>query len=138
MGAVTADDIRKYLLWLQENGHNPGGVHGHYRALKAFCRWLEREEEGYVSPIRKVRPPKVVQEPLPRVTGEEVEALLRAANSKRDKAIIFMLYDTGCRAGELLRLNVDDITMDGQVLLRKTKNGKPRLVFVGQKTRRAI
>ena len=111
---------------------------GHYRALKAFCRWLERDEEGYVSPIRKVRPPKVVQEPLPRVTGEEVEALLRAANSKRDKAIIFMLYDTGCRAGELLRLNVDDITMDGQVLLRKTKNGKPRLVFVGQKTRRAI
>lgn len=137
LGAVTADDIRKYLLWLQENGHNPGGVHGHFRALRAFYHWCEQEFD-YTSPIRKVKPPKVRIEPMRRVTSEEVEALLEVCTSKRDKAAILMLYDTGCRAGELLGLNRADVTPDGQVLLRKTKNGMARYVFPGQKTRRAL
>ena len=37
--------IRQFLLWLSETGHNSGGVHGCYRALRAFLNWWEGEYE---------------------------------------------------------------------------------------------
>src|SRR5688572_11741772 len=42
---LTAPLLREYLLWLEEAGHNPGGVHRFYRVMKTFLRWYEREEE---------------------------------------------------------------------------------------------
>jgi len=37
---VAASHLRLWLIYLQETGHNPGGVHGYYRAAKAFFAWL--------------------------------------------------------------------------------------------------
>jgi site-specific recombinase XerD len=58
--------IRKYLLWLSETGHNAGGVHGCYRALRAFLNWWEEEyePENWRNPIHKVKGPKVSAESL--------------------------------------------------------------------------
>ena len=56
---VTASDIRNFLLWLQEEGHNAGGQHVAYRILKNFLRWydLEAEPENWRTPITKVKAP---------------------------------------------------------------------------------
>jgi len=40
---ITANDLREYLLWLDQTGHNSGGIHAYYRALRAFLRWWECE-----------------------------------------------------------------------------------------------
>ncbi len=40
---ITPDLLRRYFLKLSES-HNPGGVHGHYRTLRALFRWLNNEE----------------------------------------------------------------------------------------------
>jgi site-specific recombinase XerD len=37
--SLRADDLRRFLLWLEEEGHNAGGIHAHYRILKVFMRW---------------------------------------------------------------------------------------------------
>ena len=37
--------IRQYLIWLEENGHNPGGVHAAYRSLRTFLYWWEDKVE---------------------------------------------------------------------------------------------
>ena len=42
---LTPNNIREYLLWLESTGHNPGGVHCCYRALRAFLYWWEEEYE---------------------------------------------------------------------------------------------
>jgi integrase/recombinase XerD len=142
--AIAPDDIRGYLLWLEQTGHNPGGVHGYYRALRTFFYWLEDEwDNGFKAPIRKVKAPKVTLEPLPCVELETVKALLDTCENtvigKRDKAILLILLDTGCRAGELLRLNLEDVDIiSGMVLLKVTKSRKPRAVFLGQQARRAL
>jgi hypothetical protein len=59
---LTPTLLRQYLLWLFDTGHNPGGVHGFYRALRAFLRWWEDEyePENWRNPIRKVKGPKVL------------------------------------------------------------------------------
>src|SRR5688572_2065824 len=40
---LTAVQVREYMLFLEEQGHNSGGQHMHYRVLKTFLRWYEAE-----------------------------------------------------------------------------------------------
>ena len=36
---LQAKQIRKYILWLNDKGHNKGGVHAHYRVLRTHLYW---------------------------------------------------------------------------------------------------
>jgi integrase/recombinase XerD len=143
--SITADMIRAYLLQLEATGHNPGGRHAKFRALRAFLLWYEREAEpeGWKNPIVKVRAPKVAEQPITGVSLADVKALLDTCGSdfigNRDRAIILCLLDTGARVGEFISLNLDDLDpIGGGILLRKTKGKRPRMVFIGKKSRRAL
>ena len=141
---LSADFIRHYLLALAET-HNAGGVHGFYRTARAFLRWIELEEvmpADWRNPIHKVKAPKVPETLLEPVTLEHVNALIEACkgeNAARDKAIFLCLLDTGVRAMELCNSNLDDVDMGtGAITIRQGKGRKPRTVFIGNKTRRAM
>ena len=54
---ITPGLIREFILWMQQ-GHNPGGVHAAYRALRAFLKWYEQETDE-ITAIRKVKAPNV-------------------------------------------------------------------------------
>ena len=58
---LTPDALRRYLLWLEETDHNPGGVNACHRVLKTFLLWYEDEYEpdGWKNPIRKIKAPKL-------------------------------------------------------------------------------
>jgi len=142
---VTVGAIRDYLTWLEESGHNPGGLHAAYRVLKTFLRWYENEAEpeAWKNPIAKVKAPKLTEEPLKPVELPDVlkmvEACERSFMGLRDRAILLTLLDTGLRAGELLRLDRDQVNeTTGAVLVRVGKGRKPRSVFISGETRKAI
>jgi len=40
---ITPHLIRQYMLYLEEQDHNPGGRHAAFRALRAFLLWYEEE-----------------------------------------------------------------------------------------------
>ena len=138
--------IRQYMIWLEEKGHNPGGVSAAYRSLRAFLYWWEEElePEGWKNPIRKVKAPKVGIEPLEPVALDTVKALCEACpkttfTGVRDKAIFLSLLDTGARASEFLNMDLEDINpITGEILIREGKGRKPRTVFIGQKSRKAL
>lgn len=142
---ITANTIRDYLMWLKER-HNAGGVHAFYRATKAFLIWYEKETEpaDWHNPIKKVKAPRVALEPLEPIKPEILSALLTVCNQKeftgaRDYAAFLFLFDTGCRAAEVCALDLIDYDqVTGEVLIRQGKGKKPRIVFVGRDTRRAI
>lgn len=143
---LTPHEIRLFILWLEQTGHNPGGRHAAYRSLKVFLRWWidETEPEGFKNPFDKVKAPKVRQEPLEPVTIPEVEKLLLTCTNKdfhdlRDYAIFLFLLDTGARATETTLIKLSEVDLrTGKVLIRHGKGGKSRSVFVGKKTRKAI
>lgn len=139
---LTTDVIRKYLLSLQER-RNPGGQFAGYRVIRTLTYWWEREtDDDYRSPIRKVKPPKVNQQPLPGVKPDAIQALLDAClgdNQIRDRTIILFLADTGVRASEFCDLTMADIDlMSGAAIIRKGKGGKHRVVYIGQRSRREL
>jgi len=142
---ITSPILREYLLFLEVRGHNPGGIHACYRALKTFLLWWEDEiePEGWKNPIRKVKAPKIPIMQLQPVKMETIQAMLltceKAFTGKRDKALMLCLLDTGIRAAELCALNLEDLDrVYGSILIQKGKGQKPRTVFLGKKSRKAL
>jgi integrase/recombinase XerD len=142
---ITPDLLREFFLHLEEAGHNPGGVHAYFRTVKVFLKWYERENEplGWRNPITKVKAPKVPDEPLEPVEMADVDAMLQTCREgrmeDRDRAILLTLLDTGARATELCNIDLADLDpMTGSLLIRQGKGRKPRTVFAGQRTRRAL
>jgi integrase/recombinase XerD len=140
---VTPQDLRRYLVELAQ-GHNAGGVHQAYRVLKTFWRWMVAEGEVKDSPMRRIAAPRLKEDPLEPVPLAHVRAMLDTCEGHdppdtRDRALLLFLLDTGARASELLALDWRDIDLSaGAVMLRHTKNGKPRAAFLGVQARRAL
>ena len=142
---LTPATLRRFFLGLALN-HNPGGVDAFYRAVRAFLLWWEKEEEpsGWVNPMRKVRPPRVALEPLEPIPIQHIRRMSGTCRRRtflgdRDRAILFSLLDTGARAAEFLAVDHGDLDISaGQILIRCGKGGKPRMVFLGAKSRRAL
>ena len=143
---ITPNVIRSYLLWLNEQHHNPGGINACYRALKTFLRWwnAETEPEDWRNPTIRVKAPRVSVEPLAPVELDTIQLMIKTCPRKcfhgdRDRAILYTLLDTGVRAAELCAMNLDDVDLDNvSILVRHGKGRKSRTVFISQDTRRAI
>jgi integrase/recombinase XerD len=143
---VTPDLLRGFFLKLAET-HNPGGVHGYYRSVRALFRWLVLEEimpPEWRNPMLNVKPPKVNLAPLEPISLEDVRALIDTCErgtfaGERDRAVLLFLLDTGVRAQEACNVRLDDVDLNtGQVIIRYGKGGKSRVVFLGRTTRRAV
>lgn len=143
---ITPNVIRQYLLWHEETGHNPGGLHAAFRVLRTFLLWYESEAEpdGWTNPIHKIKAPKLAVEPLVPVEVEDVSALVKTCNQGsfldyRDKALLMFLLDTGARAREVLQIDIQDVDLvSGATLIERGKGAKPRTVFLGKASRKAL
>jgi site-specific recombinase XerD len=145
IGQITADELRRFLSHLEETGHNPGGRHALYRAIKTFMLWYESEEEpeSWKNPIRKVKPPIVPTEPLDPVPLDDIKAMEDTCDKSffgcRDRVILLALLDTGARASEFIQIDLVDVDLiTGAVLIRQGKGRKPRTVYLGAKSKKAI
>lgn len=145
MDALSAELIRAYLLDLSTH-RNPGGVHASWRALKAFHRWYEDEQDDdsqWRNPMRKVAAPKINTDPRPGINLPDFHRLVDSCDSTllglRDHAIFLLLLDTGVRRAELCALSLSDInTATGAVTVEHGKGNRRRTVYIGAKTRRAL
>jgi integrase/recombinase XerD len=143
---ITPTLIRQYILWLDETGHNAGGKHAAYRTLRAFLYWFEDEvkPEGWRNPIRKVKAPRVPVKPIDPVPFDVISKMVKSCKrgtftGDRDVAILLCLLDTGARASEFLATNLDDLNQArGDLLIRQGKGRKPRTVYIGKKSKRAL
>jgi integrase/recombinase XerD len=142
---ITPALLREYLLEFEIAGHNPGGCHAAYRTVKTFLRWWENEVEPqeWTNPIKKVKAPRMSIDPLEPVNIEVVKRMIAVCSNDltglRDKALLLFLLDTGVRASELVSINLEDVNpTTGKVLVKVGKGRKPRSVFLGSKSRKAL
>lgn len=132
--------LRDYMLHLAAAGHNPGGIHGHARAARAFLRWAVEEELLDPRVAARLKMPKLPKTMVRGFDPSEVDALLAATRHTllpdRDAAIVLLLLDSGLRASELCGLRVDDLGVD-RILVRG-KGAKERWVPFSRLTARAV
>ena len=95
------EDLEAFLGDLLQR-RAPEIVATRYRRLRVLHRWLEEEEEITASPMARMRPPIVPEQPVPVVPEDGLRQLLAACAGKdfearRDTAIVMFLLDTGAR-----------------------------------------
>lgn len=147
---LTPPLVRRYIAYLQQRPAKRGQrldsytVHGHVAAIRTLLFWAASEDLLDESLPRKIRPPRREQKVLPVLSARQIELLLNASKLTptplRDVALLSLLLDGGCRAGELCGLKLQDVHFEaeGAWLLVHGKGRKQRPVALGKKARLAL
>jgi integrase/recombinase XerC len=111
--------------------------------LKILYGWLAEEEELPASPMAKMRPPIIPDQPVPVIPDDGLRRLLAACAGKgfearRDTAMIMLLLDTGARRAELVDLKLAHVDLDLDVLLVLGKGRRERALPFGHKAGAAL
>jgi integrase/recombinase XerD len=121
--------------WLSPISHlKPESVRSYKRRIKAFLRFVHGLQSGQPSPpfLRVLKDRNQRDLPKHILSPEEVGKLIASCESLRNRALVHVLYESGCRAGEVLRLRVGDVEFDhlGGVVVVKGKTGMRRVRLI--------
>lgn len=133
---VTTEEMRKYLVDYQKiNNCGKTTVDNIRRNISSFFSWLEEEDYILKSPMRRIH--KIRAEKLVKniITDEDIEKLRDGCTCSRDVAMIDLLYSTGIRVGELVRLNRNDINFSERECVVFGKGDKERKVYFDAKSK---
>jgi len=103
--------------------------------VKKLYKWL-RDSEDYPPEVRWIRPgnKKLSRIKLPEelLTEDDVVKLINATQNVRNKAFVSMIYETGCRIGEILFIRLKHISVDqyGAQILVDGKTGRRRIRII--------
>ena len=137
---VERGDLEAFVEHEQDRGLKPGTVKLRLEIVKAFLRFMIDKGvfDEDVFPWRlKIKTPQT----LPRaIDPDDVDRLLAAKGSVRDRAMILLLLRTGMRIGELLNTRVMDVVMEEQKILiyEGEKNQRGRVVYFSEDAKVAL
>ncbi|PZO55143.1 MAG: recombinase XerD [Alphaproteobacteria bacterium] len=129
---ASAEAIEAYVAEMGRRGLAPATARRRISALRQFYRFLLGENIRADDPTSRLDAPKRARSLPKTLSVEEIERLIAAAESPRDKAIIELLYGAGLRVSELVSLPLRMAPKPGQEhMVIEGKGGKERLVALG-------
>ena len=149
VGEIDAPDISGWFASMRKVPGKHGKIRSertiqtYARSARAFFHWLVRRETIESNPFDRVTFPKVGKPLIQTITAEEFEQLLLACTapdetgpiaeraSVRNRAIFWLLYDTGIRVSELCGLRVNDFDRKHGIITVKGKGSKERRIALG-------
>jgi integrase/recombinase XerD len=155
LGDVTPSDVAEFLASLREGDaeHEALAVSSAARAViavRGLHAFAAKQGLADTDPARDVPPPTPPRRLPKAITVAEVECLLAASGPGpdemsgdprllRDRALLEFLYGTGARISEATGLDVDELQLDADPVVRLAgKGGKQRVVPVGSYAVRAL
>lgn len=126
--------MREFVAHLQARGLAVATVRGYIRTLKRFSRWLIDEERIVTDPSARIALPKLPRRVPRGIAMVDFKRLLDAARSPRDRAVLLVLADTGCRASELCAMRLCDLKLSECIVLVKGKGNQERFAFLSPLT----
>jgi integrase/recombinase XerD len=134
---VDGAQLRAFLSSLRARGLSSRSIARHVVTLRRFLIFLESEGLLTENPL-----PTIFLPPGPRklpqtLSGGDVRTLLSAPDPSeplgaRDQAMLELLYATGLRVSELVRLEMPQVNFQGNYLTVKGKGSKVRAVPFGK------
>jgi len=146
---ITEAQVRGWFVFLSQMRSARGSVlqtstvESYARSARAFCQWLVRHKYLHVTPFAHLALPRLETRVLQPLATEEWERLLQACHSARkcrvlaeratarNRAILWLLFDTGMRVSEVCRLRLCDVDWDQGILLIRGKDGQARRLSLG-------
>ena len=129
-------DLERFVDGLMNEGLSPRSVARTVAAVRGFYRFAALTQHLATNPADDLQAPRAWPA-LPKFLGvEEVERLIKqpdveTARGLRDRALIEVLYATGLRVSELIRLRANDLNLEAGYLSTTGKGSKQRIVPIG-------
>ncbi|MGE0757505.1 MAG: site-specific tyrosine recombinase XerD [Pirellulaceae bacterium] len=134
---LTIADYSDFAAWLHQQSLAPSSIARHIVGLRMFLRYLQLE--GVLQDnLAELLGSQKLWERVPEVLSpQQIEAFLQAPRAydpywKRDRALLELLYATGCRASEISHLRMSDLRLDERYCICHGKGNKQRVVPLGQ------
>ena len=147
-GATVGDlDLRILRSWLAKQramGSARSTLARRAASVRTFTAWAHTAGILQVDPGHLLASPRPHRTLPPVLGGDEAAALMDAGSpgatpiGLRDRLIVEMLYATGMRVGEIVRLDIDDIDRGRRVVRVFGKGAKERMVPYGLAAERAL
>ncbi len=133
---ISDEEIGDYLFFLREELSY--SLSAQNIVVSAVKRYMASFSEREINELLVPRPVK--RRRLPRtLEKEEVEALLKQDIFIKHKCILYTLYATGIRCGELINLQIEDINFEDQVIvIKQGKGDKSRIVTLPDKLKQLL
>lgn len=140
---LTSEIVRSYRLFLSRHENDQGrsmsiSTQSYYIiGLRSFLRYLSRKGIKSLAP-EKIDLPKAESRSLKFLSREQVERLLTMPNLQkaeglRDRAILEVLFSTGLRVSEMMKLDRDKIDLKQREFGIIGKGRRPRVVFLSER-----
>ena len=141
------EDILRYKEELAQRGHSPLTVSAYLTPLRLFFAWLEAEGQypNITAGIKGAKKPTGFRKES--LTVKQVKAVLHEIDTsslqgKRDFAILNLLFRTGIRTAELIKVDVRDIRQEGGIsvldIQGKGHDSKDEFVLLTEETLKPI
>lgn len=127
--SVAENRVVDYMIERRRAGKSPQSLRGFRAALKLFCEAQGKPREFMF--IKGIRGRK----PLPHVlTVTEVSRILQAVVNEKHWLLVSLMYSSGLRISEAVRLRVRDVDLESMTLMvRQGKGKKDRLTVLSSK-----
>ncbi len=136
-------DLTEFAAFLKGKKLAATSISRHIVAIRMFYKFLQLESAIADNPAELLTTPKVWQR-VPRVLSiAQVDRFLAAPqkfdqHSMRDRAILELMYATGCRVSEISNMLVANVHLKDGYCLAEGKGSKQRMVPLGERAVEAI
>ena len=127
---LSVYNLRQFLAKEKARGISDTTLKADREVLSAFFGWVTREGILQHNPMANLNPIKYKREIKLPYSDVDLEKLKDACDNDRDKAMVAFLGSTGCRIGEVCRLNRDDIDFRNLECTVLGKGNKERTVYI--------
>lgn len=132
--SITKKDIEHYIVFLSKK-YKKNTIKDRLIFVKSvFFVWLYQKKTEDLQLVNWIKIPRINNGKLPEeiLSQEDIKNMVQVANTLRNKAMIFTLYESGCRKGEFLGLKIKHVTLDnyGAVLMVDGKTGSRRIRLI--------
>ena len=140
---IAAAAVTAYFGNLNEAGMKPSSIARKLSSLRQFFAYLADSGAVSESPVMAYSAPKISRYHPDYLSPREIESIIKTAdsfgnNTKRNRAIIEVLYGCGLRISELIDLKHGDFEFEADFLRVTGKGEKQRLVPVGSFAKQAV
>lgn len=130
--------LSQFIVSLKDKGLKASSISRKIACLKTLFHYLIQEKLLDADPSLDIEAQKL-EKRLPKiVTLNQIEQMLNAPKSKRDKAIMELLYGSGLRASEVIDLRIGDLNMDIGFVRCVGKGSKERIIPLSDLSMQAI
>ena len=141
MDEISRPDLLEFIAFKAEQGSSARTSARMLSSLRRFYTYLMQQEIISTNPTDKISMPKIGRSLPVLLTENEVLKLIKAPNTKkplgfRDKVMLELLYATGLRVSELVKLEVNQVNLNQGYLRVMGKGDKERLVPMGKTAKR--